>query len=748
MDELQLHPSQLANTRLAAVLVKRSSAFPYSWNQRWVSLSGNFIFVYVSKGDSKPKRVLCVDTATTEPVDDMKAHPFVFKLKTAVGGREMIFAAATAEDRERWMTGISNAAYSKMYNRTREAVQFLERCKDAVAPVVAVQQGIIVPPEVPSADGTVSVPPTLATGPEYEPYYRLKQSLSGSDVVSVILSLRDEVAMQQRTIADLHASREADAHATTAAAASASSAASDAVIDTMRREIAALRDTNNSLNSRVTELQTQLRSAPTLAKSASTLAQERATAEELNQLRARVQASDMEVSALQRELQSERKSSSSREAMERERMDQLQRDLQEARSLLKATTAASNADVINEMSAKLQRLQAELTAERERANRLAAASAAAVPMAAAAGAVGAMAGQSNGPVMRSAPSFSSALSGASGSSNNLRAAMGAAAGGGAAAAGSAMTSPPPSAAGSASGAGGHVTGASMASGASSSLASPPTSGPTDTGAAATAGGIGGGVAGDASDLERLYEHEWAPFLAEATQSEANGNLLDAEQQYNTVLELKRERCGPDSVPAAAAHRDLARVLALQHKFSLAEEHYSIALKLSSELLGEAHPTTACALTDLAAVLREQNKFEDAEYYAKRAVSSLKAGVGADDVSTATALYNLAGLSKRQGKYGDAEASYAEALTIFRDKLGDAQGETADTLYQMGCLYRKRNDYSRAEQFFTQAADSYSKTYGASDKRVAEALKRARNMTDKMTKGGSGGGGGNRKEADD
>jgi len=97
-----------------------------------------------------------------------------------------------------------------------------------------------------------------------------------------------------------------------------------------------------------------------------------------------------------------------------------------------------------------------------------------------------------------------------------------------------------------------------------------------------------------------------------------------------VLEVKRERCGPDSVPAAAAHRDLGRVLALQGQFYKAEEHYAEAVRLCTGLLGDGHPNTACALTDLAAVLREQGKFADAERAAERAVHSLRIGVGAGE----------------------------------------------------------------------------------------------------------------------
>jgi hypothetical protein len=52
-------------------------------------------------------------------------------------GKEYLFAVANAESRQKWITAILSAAYSSMYVRTREAVRFLERCKEATCPFYA-----------------------------------------------------------------------------------------------------------------------------------------------------------------------------------------------------------------------------------------------------------------------------------------------------------------------------------------------------------------------------------------------------------------------------------------------------------------------------------------------------------------------------------------------------------------------------------------------------------------------------------
>lgn len=64
MDELQVAPRDLKSVRVAGYLQKRSGAFPYGFHSRYVVLSGNFLFLYATDADPKPKKVCCIDGAT------------------------------------------------------------------------------------------------------------------------------------------------------------------------------------------------------------------------------------------------------------------------------------------------------------------------------------------------------------------------------------------------------------------------------------------------------------------------------------------------------------------------------------------------------------------------------------------------------------------------------------------------------------------------------------------------------------
>ena len=56
------------------------------------------------------------------------------------------------------------------------------------------------------------------------------------------------------------------------------------------------------------------------------------------------------------------------------------------------------------------------------------------------------------------------------------------------------------------------------------------------------------------------------------------------------------------------------------------------------------------------------------------------------------------------------------------------------------LLSTRDDYAKAAEYFRMAADSYAKAYGPSDRRMAEASKRAKAMSEKLGGGGAGGSG--------
>ena len=178
------------------------------------------------------------------------------------------------------MHSISNANYTNMYNRTRDAVKWLERCKDTVAPFLAYRAGIPVPEgagsgaldgEASSARGPGAQQGPPPSGPESEAYTSLKSSLTGGDVIETIIAMRvvaldasPLIARLEEEAAQARAELMQQAHAQGDENVRALEGELEATRDAHRKEL----DRNSSLAARIAELNRELTDMTTRAAAA------------------------------------------------------------------------------------------------------------------------------------------------------------------------------------------------------------------------------------------------------------------------------------------------------------------------------------------------------------------------------------------------------------------------------------------------------------------------------------------------
>ena len=159
------------------------------------------------------------------------------------------------------MAAIQNANYTAMFSRTKDAVRFLERAKDSIAPFLAREDGVAVPADAWGvADANAAPSSTAVTPADTQKYVKLRDGLTGADIVGGILLLRSRL---MDTSANLAASLKALRQADTAE---------------VERTVTDLRAANAMLESRVAELSAQLAAQPPRdASSSSPPAPQRAT---------------------------------------------------------------------------------------------------------------------------------------------------------------------------------------------------------------------------------------------------------------------------------------------------------------------------------------------------------------------------------------------------------------------------------------------------------------------------------------
>jgi hypothetical protein len=103
-----LAPSALRYVTLRGVVDKKSNGLFGGWAPRFLVVSGNSLYIYVSESDTKPKRVIHLDDAVvSEGAPSLKRdHAFTV---TSRGGKGEHFAAASKEEAAAWRAALHGA---------------------------------------------------------------------------------------------------------------------------------------------------------------------------------------------------------------------------------------------------------------------------------------------------------------------------------------------------------------------------------------------------------------------------------------------------------------------------------------------------------------------------------------------------------------------------------------------------------------------------------------------------------------
>lgn len=152
-----------------------------------------------------------MDDCTIDKCERFPKKTHAFYLSTPKG-KEYYFACENTEICTKWITSIRNAGYTNMYQRTKEAVKFLERCKEIVAPFVVALHTAAATNEQSSTKGSTSpsnnaspFPPMLRadqTAVPDEDINTTKTAMTGADVLQALSELKEAQILASTTIRD------------------------------------------------------------------------------------------------------------------------------------------------------------------------------------------------------------------------------------------------------------------------------------------------------------------------------------------------------------------------------------------------------------------------------------------------------------------------------------------------------------------------------------------------------------------
>jgi|CXWL01.1.fsa_nt_gi serine/threonine-protein kinase len=195
-----------------------------------------------------------------------------------------------------------------------------------------------------------------------------------------------------------------------------------------------------------------------------------------------------------------------------------------------------------------------------------------------------------------------------------------------------------------------------------------------------------------------------------------GDLERAPELFGQALATYERRLGVDHADTAATELDLGGAWEQLERYPQAEAAYRRAAD-RLERLGPRHPQLAEALAALAGLLDRLSRSAEARPLLERAIAIDRAALGAHHGSLGEKLFSygilLLGSQDTQG----ADAALREALTIF----GIARFEGGHCLRYLGLSAMRAERYDEAARLFSEAAATYARTIGPDDVQRHRAL---------------------------
>jgi hypothetical protein len=187
-----------------------------------------------------------------------------------------------------------------------------------------------------------------------------------------------------------------------------------------------------------------------------------------------------------------------------------------------------------------------------------------------------------------------------------------------------------------------------------------------------------------------------------------GRVAEAETGFRKALAIRLQTLGESHPDTAFSYSNLAANLSSQGRFTEAEEGLRKSLEIERRLLGEEHPYTAMVHRKLGSHLFEQSKYAEAEkeYLITLAIESKV--LGADHPDKAFSYFGLASIQYALGKYAEAEPGLRTALAIRRKALGEYNAKTVETYSVLARNQAAQGRYAEAEELGLLAADRFAK----------------------------------------
>jgi tetratricopeptide (TPR) repeat protein len=176
-----------------------------------------------------------------------------------------------------------------------------------------------------------------------------------------------------------------------------------------------------------------------------------------------------------------------------------------------------------------------------------------------------------------------------------------------------------------------------------------------------------------------------------------GRYNEGEKEHRAVLAIRERMLGAEHPDTLKSRNNLAVALRGQGKHAEVEQEHRAVLAIQERLLGAEHHDTLVSRSNLANALQDQSKYAEAEREHRAVLAIWERVMGAEHRATLAGRNNLANSLRYQGKLAEAEGEYRAMLAISERVLGAEHPNTLMGRYNLATTLQDQNKHAEAER---------------------------------------------------
>jgi CHAT domain-containing protein len=182
---------------------------------------------------------------------------------------------------------------------------------------------------------------------------------------------------------------------------------------------------------------------------------------------------------------------------------------------------------------------------------------------------------------------------------------------------------------------------------------------------------------------------------------ATGKYVQAEEQLNMALIIRKNKLTPNDESIAATYNDLGLVYTFSD-LDKALTYYEMALSIYEKIHGKEDPKIAIAKTNIGYLYSRLELYGDAVTNFEESLTIWNKVYAGPHPSKAFVLYNLGQTYERMKNLENAKSYYQKAVAMYGDAYGEKHPDIARVNNSLGNISAAENDFDGAFNFYQKA----------------------------------------------